>query len=121
MLEVGKTYRLRGRPLDVDIVGSGVTDGSFNDIGYKGQFFVGIARNDDGGDWVAEYKPTGERLWDREKHHASGDHYDLLIPEQFVSLNQVQEIIRVLGMTRAWKDVLFDRVSQLPTKELVDA
>lgn len=97
MLKIGKTYRLAGRNVDVDIVASAVTDTGedFHDA-YKGQFFVGIARNDVGGDWVACYKPDGTRLWG-EPPHVEVTYFDLVIPPRLIDLNDATKQIRALA------------------------
>lgn len=102
MLKIGKTYQLIAQGYDVDIVGSGVGE-NMSDYPslYSGQFFVGITRNADTntrGDWVANYKPDGTRIWDdAPASPPASNTFNLHVPPTLVDLTQATKLIRNLA------------------------
>lgn len=98
MIEIGKSYRLARGDAEVEIIASGVDDGSliYND-GFRGRFFVGITRNDSTyGDWVAEYDENGRRLWDGPAR-GDTDRFSLIVPPRLIDLNDATKQIRALA------------------------
>lgn len=102
MLKIGKTYQLIAQGYDVDIVGSGVGENMpDHSLLYSGQFFVGITRNADTGargDWVANYKPDGTRIWDTPPASPpTSNTFNLHVPPILVDLSHATKLIRNLA------------------------